>query len=301
MTQKRYYTEQSTTAQDKSPNTDAKPASTRLNRAKYSCKPELKQLIDWVNLVPPDHEMKPLEEIVGDKVGSFLRIDTPEYKEYELRKAEALIMYLKSFPKEIMKTGLDLVKLEKLHDLFQKADKLSKQMIDPENLSLRDEIESTLLKTFRAQESLYWSLRTTRKTLYRLAEIGENPGPYLGQKLKDVILGTNLLMEYAYLDERGILQRTPNRFAETLVGVEVSRIRACLICRKLFWANRKDKRCCSEEHSRIIRQRQVRANQKLNKDIYGRGMRKREAVVTKNYEDAHTYLKKDNLSNVEEE
>jgi hypothetical protein len=242
---------------------------TRPSRAKYTCKPELQKLFDWVNLVPSDLDLKSIEELIGEERLVY-RIGTPQAKEYQLRKAKALITYLKTLPQELLVSTFTLENLQALHDAYQESNKLVEQAHNPETKALRDKLESMLIQAFQIEERRYWRLRTTRKTLYRLAEIGENAESYYGRKLEDVVIGAPLsFMEYAYLDENGIIRRSPNPFAETLEGVEVSRIRACLICRKLFWANRKDKRCCSEEHSRIIRQRQVRENQRINKDIYG--------------------------------
>jgi hypothetical protein len=280
MAQKRYEaiknTKTGTEVTSKSPNEESKAIYGRANRAKYACKPELQKVIDWVNLVPPDHEMKPLEELVERKL--LLRMDTPAYNEHQLRKAAALLTYLKTFPKELLAVEFMLEDFQKLFDLYQTSKEVYEQTSDPEAKAVRDEIEPLLLRTFQVQERRYWSLRTTRQTMYRLVEIGENPEPFLGQELKDIVIGVALLVEYAHLDKSGRIRRSSNPFAETLDGVEVSRIRACLVCRKLFWANRKDKRCCSEEHSRIIRQRQVRENQKLNKGIYGRTANQRKTT-----------------------
>ena len=259
-----------------------KTKNARSSRARYACKPEIQQLIDWINLVPPDQEMKSLEELVEKDSKSF-RIGTNEYKKYELCKAKAFIVYLETFPQKVKEGVFPLGRLQTMNNAFEEADILFKENPHPKVKELRDELESILLETFRIQERRYYSLRNTRNTLYRLAEIGENIEPYLGKQLEGVVLGMGLLLEYGHLDKDGRLRRSPNPFAEALEGIEVSRIRACLICRKLFWASRNDKRCCSEEHSRIIRQRQVRENQRINKGIYGRAARKR--IVSKNHED----------------
>jgi hypothetical protein len=118
------------------------------------------------------------------------------------------------------------------------------------------------------QMEFYDQLRMMRNNLYRLTEIGKDVESYLGKQL-DVVLEV-LLVEYAYLDQEGKIRRQPNRFAEIIEDIEASRIRACLICRKLFWAYRKDKWCCSEEHSSIIRQRQSRINKKEKAGIYAK-------------------------------
>lgn len=263
---------------DESPSGVNKAVQTRPSRAKYTCKPELQEIIDYVNLVPPDLEMKSSEELLGaDRKSIPPRMATPAYREYQLRQAKTLLTYLKTFPPELLAAVFKLETFQSIYDRYQVFNEIYEQTFDPEVKADRDECENLLIRAYGITEHQYWSLRSTRKTMYRLAEIGENPEPYLGQKLEDVVLAFHLFTEYAHLDKDGRIRRSPNPFAETLEGVEVLRIRVCLVCRKLFWATRKDKRCCSEEHARIIRQRQVRANQKLNRGIYGRDTRKGKA------------------------
>jgi hypothetical protein len=297
MTQKRYkrssLVNKSTKAKSKSGNGEKKAIQTRHSRAKYACKPELQRVFDFVNLVPPDCEMKDAKELKLEDRVSF-RMGTPGWNKCQIGNAGIFISYIKTFPQELIAGVFALEKLQTIYDTYQESNRIFEQTSDPEAKALRDKIEPMLLRAFEIEEQRYWSLRSTRKTMYRLAEIGENPEPYLGKTLEDVVIGIPLLVEYAYLDKDGKLHRSLNRFAEALEGVEVSRIRACLICRRLFWANRKDKQCCSEEHSRIIRQRQVRENQKLNKGVYGRAAKRRNTIENEHHEDTIESAEKDN-------
>lgn len=270
-----------------------KTKNARSSRAKYACKPEIQKMIDWINLVPPDKEMKTTPELTGEDGKRFLT-GTYEYKRYELRRAKAFITYLETFPQKVKEGIFTLEKLQTMYNAFEEAEELFKETPHPKIGALRDELESRLSELFFTQERLYYSLRNARNTFYRLAEIGENIEPYLGQKLDGVVLGMTLFLEYGHLDKDGRLRRSPNPFAEALEGIEVSRIRVCLICRKLFWASRNDKRCCSEEHSRIIRQRQVRENQRINKGIYGRAAKKRKVSEGEKREDLHKDIARDN-------
>ena len=49
-------------------------------------------------------------------------------------------------------------------------------------------------------------------------------------------------------------------FLEALQGLEVERLRICPICSQIFWAGRLDKSGCSENCSRVLRQRRLREN-----------------------------------------
>jgi hypothetical protein len=58
--------------------------------------------------------------------------------------------------------------------------------------------------------------------------------------------------------EKGLLQVDRAPLLRAIEGVEVSRIRECPICRKIFWAGRIDQPCCSKEHGKVLRTRRWR-------------------------------------------
>ena len=230
-------------------------------RVRFDCKPQLQSIFVVVNLIPPDQDMEcPYVSSGGNlhKPGSKGWIDR------ERQTYAAFQEYLKSFP-EIFRVFISSITKDELDSIFQEMEKLSQDMDEASAIAYWNKI----IGIQKGEIHLYESIRAMRKNLYRLAEIGQNADKYLGQSLDDVTLGV-LLVENAYLDKEGRIRRQPNPFAETIEGVEVSRIRACLVCRKLFWAQRKDKRCCSDEHSIIIRQRQSRKNKKEKGKIYSK-------------------------------
>ena len=47
--------------------------------------------------------------------------------------------------------------------------------------------------------------------------------------------------------EKGIVRPPVDEFYEASKGVDVRCIRGCLYCRQIFWADRVDKVCCSNE------------------------------------------------------
>lgn len=279
MTKKRYAAS-SKTQTNPAGRVDEEKRPPRRNRIRYACKPELKQLIDLVNLVPPDLEMKDIHDLV-EGAQKFQRIGTPEWKATEFKLAEAFRHYLlTSFPQGFLRVITTPDEYQILQDLYQKAQQIPDNALGAEIKAIQDEIESKVVSIFQQQASSYYRLRAFRRSLYRLAEIGQEPEKHLGQSLQDVVLNIALI-EYAYLDNDGIIRLPSNPLAEAINGIEVARIRACLICRKLFWATRKDKRCCSEEHARIVRQRQVRENQRINKDVYTIYARRRKQSIFK--------------------
>lgn len=56
--------------------------------------------------------------------------------------------------------------------------------------------------------------------------------------------------------------------AVALQGVNISRLRICEYCKKLFWANRKDAYTCSPKHARNRRMKLLRENWKKSGQLY---------------------------------
>jgi hypothetical protein len=237
------------------------------NRARHACKPDLQRLFDLVNLIPPDQEME-CPYLQGAR-NLLIRPGSRKWVEEERRKYEAFEEYLESFPKGFQ-AYIRYSTSDELDEVIREMNELAQPMSDTDDAAFEKRLVGILSK----QIDLYERIRAIRKDLYRFTEIGENAEKYLGQQL-DIALGV-LLVEHAYLDKEGRLRRQPNPYAELMDGVEVSRIRACLICKKLFWATRKDKKCCSEEHSAIIRQRHSRSNKEKNTELYAKSAKLRK-------------------------
>jgi len=241
------------------------------SRVRYACKPELQKLLDLINLIPPDHEMKSSGELYKRKL--LLRTDSPEGLEDEKRAAGAFEDYLDSFPTEVKSLVLAAAYNEVM-SLMSEVEALPPGIDETEV----PDYWPKRLGIISKQKEVYDQLRMMRSNLYRLTEIGKDVDKYLGKQL-DVVLGV-LLVEHAYLDQEGKIRRQPNRFAEIIEGVEASRIRACLICRKLFWAQRSDKWCCSKEHASVIRQRQARTNKREKGTIYAKFAKRKRGKQT---------------------
>lgn len=61
-----------------------------------------------------------------------------------------------------------------------------------------------------------------------------------------------------YVDKEGIVRFTPPPVVRLLEGVEAARIKECPICFKIFWAGRKDMRCCTTRCANTFRMRKFR-------------------------------------------
>jgi hypothetical protein len=97
------------------------------------------------------------------------------------------------------------------------------------------------------------------------------------KKLKDKVLATSIS-----INKNGEVSFSVSEWANALIGVDITRIRICEVCGKIFWANRKDAFACSKKHSKVRQMRLLRNNWKKSGDLYvkarknkSRGMEKK--------------------------
>ena len=64
------------------------------------------------------------------------------------------------------------------------------------------------------------------------------------------------------IDEHGQGEIQKDPFLEALIGARLDHIRACAICRRIFWAPRFNSECCRKQCRKTYNQRESRANRK---------------------------------------
>lgn len=242
---------------------EAAPNKALRSRAKHGCKPELEKLLELVNMIPPDHEMKTVHDLLGPRF-NLAKPWSPTWLEAEEKGKAAFDENLKTFPESfqaMIHWSTENLRKQSL------AEVQSLQGTLPDD-EIEQKIRSKLIAIYQSQNSYYEGIRAARMNLIRLTEIAENVEHYRG-KVLDVTLNV-LLVENAYLDQNGIICRQSSGFAKAVEGVNVSRIRACAVCKAIFWAARKDKRCCSEDHSVVWRKRQSRLNKQEKGEVYAK-------------------------------
>lgn len=78
-------------------------------------------------------------------------------------------------------------------------------------------------------------------------------------------------------ENKGRLAFRPPVLYASLAGIEAARIRECQICYDLFWAGRKDMRCCSKKCAHVLRQREYREEYRANRYELSRKRRTKKA------------------------
>jgi hypothetical protein len=89
------------------------------------------------------------------------------------------------------------------------------------------------------------------------------------QKIKAELFSPNLISvreklseTHINLSEDGVINFELSHYAEAMQGVNISRLRACEICNKFFWASRIDAYTCSKQHAETRKKRLQRQNWK---------------------------------------
>jgi hypothetical protein len=96
-------------------------------------------------------------------------------------------------------------------------------------------------------------IKQVRNVLRTLARYGRSPTTEslpIGAYLESLV--------FAKIDNKGRLHVEHTRLLRAIEGVEINRIRLCKICRKIFWAGRADKDCCSHKCAGVSRTRKWR-------------------------------------------
>lgn len=235
-------------------------------RVKFDCKPQLKYLLIRLNLFPILEEWKDFEG------KNEVPVWVPDLKYYEerIRRGVQLLEYLRSLSllaSKIICSDADLQKafqLEEQRRSYERAQQTANKLADHNS----DEYKVKILDNYKEQEFLvsnwlfaYKTIKFQKQVLSRLSFIGRNP-ENANKDLTDLLFWQPVGLFYNFHIDSNKFQKKDNGFLEALTDIDITRIRECRICRKFFWANRKDKQGCSEKCANILNQRNLRENKR---------------------------------------
>jgi hypothetical protein len=208
---------------------------------------KLKEIIDMVNLVQPD-ALIPFWCDLFDHPDLFYIRDL-------FADSDWLSWYEESLAKDSgyshYRDYLERASIEKhaKYQVFNKYPKLKNYIFSSFNIK---ETYKDFCFWFRYLPNL---ANDAMLYVYKRQEIGENDFPcnhsehfFLAEEPTTLKIKNNTLLPNA-----------PS--LEFLFGLKnIDRLRICLICKRVFWANRKDARGCSPKHNNLIRVRRARKN-----------------------------------------
>ncbi len=216
------------------------------------CPKLLRRLIEVVNIIPPEIELEAV---------SLMRPDYSRYDEWIDGRYQQLESNLEK-AKEQLK-NLDHKKARMKAFLEHEA---SQSGLNLEPLSVKEVKITIFLDTFRSY------LRMPEKqagmgTEHKRQAI-ENYNRFVTEREKLRLLANskNLIGQHEWylpmqggtktvLDKDGNIQIELDDFSKAIKGMEVSRIRECLNCRRIFWAGKSNQEYCTKRCSDSYRSR----------------------------------------------
>jgi hypothetical protein len=216
-------------------------------RAKFQCNPRLEQYIAWANIIPVNFN----------------------FDWYSAKKEFGFDKALVLWTMEL----LTLSEIETVNLLNTQIEGTRFPIKEnfPDNESKSNPIKFSgiaLIQFLKIQE-----MRGLLRALVRLNISEENQTDLLEKTLQQI---ENKVSDVkAHLDSEGNVNFQLPEFAGALQGVNITRLRLCEQCDKLFWAYRKDAFSCSPKHARNRRMRLLRENWKEKGDLYIKARKKK--------------------------
>lgn len=109
--------------------------------------------------------------------------------------------------------------------------------------------------TVQSAVRLYENFRVARTNLRSIARTAVLPHSKREEFVLEHPLGSD---PYIVINAQGVLELTRDHFAEAVEGIEARRIKECAICERIFFAFRKDQKCCMKGCSNTYRVRKFR-------------------------------------------
>jgi hypothetical protein len=233
---------------------ESKNISEKKSRAKYNCPPKLAELIETVNLVPPDVILPDWTKVFDKYRENNLPTDSKQQKDEKFLKAceNTFDECFKDFSEETKQLWLD-----------------SSFSYHCSRFPERDPKELIAPALYYVIVVWYRDMRKNREDLRSLADyfthwrkegfftVGDK-GLYRGNEQHFRL--PELTVSIQITDT--IIEVVPTGLGEAIHGVDGDRIRTCEICNRIFWAKRKDSETCSVSCFNILRQRRHRKRNK---------------------------------------
>ena len=202
-------------------------------RAKYNCPPMLEELIEFVNLVPLNIEMRSAEK---------------NFNEY--KNNNEFVSYLRTLPKKFNDYLNESVSRLCQKQILEPSSEYSPQLTDTHKQILEDAYKNGVLK------GLYVSFYEQRKSAMNFIA-GVNR-LQRGEPIGDLNNELMIMTAVDLIKIGGKVKANLTGFASVIGKFEAERLRVCEICNRLFWAKRRESKTCSAKCYNNYRQRLYR-------------------------------------------
>ncbi len=219
------------------------------------CPPRLKAILEALDKLPPGIELANL---------SYLERESPE----AIR--EDIVSYLKDLPGEFVRQLW--LRIPPFPGF--RPEQARRLLVDAGLAFLADSSDQKVLETHHLAHVSYFTFwrkmlvecEFLRRSALVLAELGK--AARVAKDRGDSVHTVSLLPVVVEVNSKGVADVGRFRLGEAIDGVDLSRLRECEICGKLFWAGRIDKVFCSPSCGNKLRKRRSPAYE-LNRKLKG--------------------------------
>lgn len=262
---------------------------------------KLAELIDLVNLIPPEFEMLDVYEVWKKLQDDALERIHQEVARF--RESEYQAILDKAPPEELIHATDDQLPAnypemvsEHVERVLAFSEKFVNKMEDydaaliPATVAIEhclnglpkkfrmyvwqqpeDEID-TKYAEYHAM-ALYTIIRQARENLRVIIEITSKNLGMVERYGKSALIKMHATIQ---VDDEGIIRVVRDQFAAAVEDVEANRIKECAICRRIFWAGRITQQACSVACAHALRNRRYRA--KYKEYLISRHMKQNETT-----------------------
>lgn len=197
---------------------------------------KLARLIEIINLVPPDFELRR---------PAYLRIEAKVENEgpisIVLKLGKYVDEYIKTLPAE-----------------------LKDYLLKPLTPTWHGLLEGGRMGRYES----FYAARQNLRVIAQLAKKGVD----IAQLQPDMHGSLIPSISMVGIDSEGKVRISKDLLTEAVEGVEAARIRECEVCNRIFWAGRLDQLCCSKPCARVLRTRRWRAKYQDNYKLKRNGL-----------------------------
>lgn len=227
---------------------------------------------NWRN--PSDFDKKAIEKIkkfgeIGIELFNYLKEMNALAKMYVIKESE--FIHLKTLQQKLFNAQANaqanardvLLKTGKYFSTMRNNDdwRNYKNEIDRKIVEMQDcekEFCEAKFNLTRIWFERYENRKQLKKLLTRLTFIARNYDSANKELHIFEFVGLDGLLSKIYVDDNGILRKKDDIILQTLIGLNITRIRQCAICRNFFWANRIDRQCCAKKCADVHNKRNSR-------------------------------------------
>ncbi len=218
---------------------------------------KLGAILELVDLITPDTELPDLSRKFSRLVQNSKESEEKKHVKAHRVVASCLEKLPEAFRRHVWRGGKGSadVPLNELDKVF-----LNRSPEDSRTYILRDllkgdddVLDDIYYGTIEDAVREYSFIRESRDKLRKIVGLASRPDDFFAFFMFPLRSSGTIRV-----DKEGIVRISNDRFAEAVEGIDATLVRECEICKRIFWAGRRDKSACSTSCAHALRNRRYR-------------------------------------------